>query len=38
MPQGYQCIVLHAHLTYIRHPEHERFLEENWLLEAITET
>lgn len=38
MPQGYQCIVLHAHLPYIRHPEHERFLEENWLFEAITET
>jgi len=38
MPQGYQCIVLHAHLPYIRHPEHERFLEESWLFEAITET
>lgn len=38
MPQGYQCIVLHAHLPYIRHPEYESFLEENWLFEAITET
>jgi 1,4-alpha-glucan branching enzyme len=25
-------------LPYIRHPEHEYFLEENWLYEAITET
>ena len=38
MPDGYQCIVLHAHLPYIRHPECETFLEENWLFEAITET
>jgi 1,4-alpha-glucan branching enzyme len=30
--------VLHAHLPYIRHPEHEYFLEENWLYESITET
>jgi 1,4-alpha-glucan branching enzyme len=38
MPHGYQCIVLHAHLPYIRHPEYESFLEESWLFEAITET
>jgi 1,4-alpha-glucan branching enzyme len=38
MQQGYLCLVLHAHLPYIRHPEHEYFLEENWLYEAITET
>lgn len=31
-------IVLHAHLPYVRHPEHEYFLEENWLFEAITES
>ncbi len=31
-------IVLHAHLPFVRHPEHERFLEEDWLFEAITET
>lgn len=37
-PKGYLCIVLHAHLPYIRHPEYEYFLEENWLYEAITET
>lgn len=36
--QGYLSIVLHAHLPYVRHPEHEEFLEEDWLYEAITET
>lgn len=36
--QGYLSLVLHAHLPYVRHPEHERFLEENWLFEAITES
>jgi 1,4-alpha-glucan branching enzyme len=36
--QGYLALVLHAHLPFVRHPEHERFLEENWLFEAITET
>src|SRR5437660_1401658 len=35
---GYLSLVLHAHLPFVRHPEHERFLEENWLYEAITET
>lgn len=34
---GYLALVLHAHLPYVRHPEHPRFLEENWLFEAITE-
>lgn len=38
MPKGYLCFVLHAHLPYVRHPEHELFLEEKWLYEAITET
>jgi 1,4-alpha-glucan branching enzyme len=38
MPKGYLAIVLHAHLPYVRHPEHDRFLEEDWLYEAITET
>jgi 1,4-alpha-glucan branching enzyme len=38
MPKGYLAIVLHAHLPFIRHPEHEDFLEEDWLFEAITET
>src|SRR5512144_2145485 len=35
---AYFCLVLHAHLPFVRHPEHEKFLEENWLFEAITET
>src|SRR5436190_1999296 len=36
--QGFLSLVLHAHLPVVRHPEHEKFLEENWLFEAITET
>jgi 1,4-alpha-glucan branching enzyme len=36
--QGTLALVLHAHLPYVRHPEHEDFLEEDWLYEAITET
>ncbi len=38
MSKGYLALVLHAHLPYVRHPEHEDFLEEDWLYEAITET
>ena len=38
MPKGYFCLMLHAHLPFVRHPEEEYFLEENWLYEAITET
>ena len=38
MPLGYLCLVLHAHLPFVRHPEYEDFLEEDWLYEAITET
>ena len=37
-PQGYLSLVLHAHLPFVRHPEHEKFLEESWLFEAVTET
>lgn len=37
-PQGYLALVLHAHLPFVRHPEYEDFLEEDWLFEAITET
>lgn len=37
MKKGFLNIVLHAHLPYVRHPEHESFFEENWLFEAITE-
>ncbi|HEX3855721.1 MAG TPA: 1,4-alpha-glucan branching protein domain-containing protein [Verrucomicrobiae bacterium] len=36
--QGYLSLVLHAHLPFVRHPEHEKFLEESWLFEAVTET
>ncbi len=38
MNQGYLSLVLHAHLPYVRHPEHKEFLEEDWLFQAITET
>ncbi len=37
MPKGYLALVLHAHLPFIRHPEHESFLEENWLFESMTD-
>ncbi|MCQ8103888.1 DUF1957 domain-containing protein [Methylomonas sp. SURF-2] len=37
MNKGYLCIVLHAHLPYVHHPEYDSFFEENWLFEAITE-
>ena len=37
-PNGYLALVLHAHLPYVRHPEYEEFLEEDWLYEAIVET
>ena len=35
---GYLALLLHAHLPYVRHPEHAFSLEEHWLHEAITET
>jgi len=38
LPQGYVALILHAHLPFVRHPEYEDFLEEDWLYEAITET
>ncbi len=38
MPAGYWCPVLHAHLPFVRHPEHDDFLEEDWFFEALTET
>ncbi|MHB8624200.1 MAG: glycoside hydrolase family 57 protein [Sulfuricaulis sp.] len=37
-PKGYLALVLHAHLPFVRHPEHDRFLEEDWFFEAMTET
>src|ERR1700693_5568189 len=38
MGNGHLALILHAHLPFVRHPEHEHFLEEDWLFEAITET
>jgi 1,4-alpha-glucan branching enzyme len=37
MEKGFLSIILHAHLPYVRHPEHDSFFEENWLFEAMTE-
>jgi 1,4-alpha-glucan branching enzyme len=38
MSIGYVALVLHAHLPFVRHPESDFVLEEEWLFEAITET
>src|SRR5215470_8138722 len=35
---GYLCLVLHAHLPFVRHPEYDDFLEVDCFYEAITET
>src|SRR5204862_7742684 len=37
MSSGSLALLLHAHLPFVRHPEHEHFLEEDWFFEAITE-
>ncbi|MGI6663750.1 MAG: glycoside hydrolase family 57 protein [Bacillota bacterium] len=37
-PSGYLCLVLHAHLPFVRHVEYEDSLEERWLFQAITES
>lgn len=37
-PLGYLCLLLHAHLPFVRHPEYEDFMEEDWYFEAVTET
>lgn len=37
MEKGFLSIILHAHLPFVRHPEHPSFFEENWLFEAMTE-
>jgi 1,4-alpha-glucan branching enzyme len=31
------ALILHAHLPFVRHPEQDHFLEEDWFFEAITE-
>jgi len=38
MRPSFLALVLHAHLPFVRHPEHEEFFEEDWLFEAISET
>src|SRR5882762_2495097 len=35
---GSLALILHAHLPFVRHPEHEHFLEEDWFFEAMTES
>src|SRR6185437_11065645 len=35
---GHVALVLHAHLPWVRHPEHARPLEERWLHEALWES
>lgn len=37
MLKGYWIPVLHSHLPFVKHPEHDYFLEEHWLFEAISE-
>lgn len=37
MPSGFLSLILHAHLPYVRHPEHQFSLEEKWFFEAVTE-
>lgn len=38
MPDATHAILLHAHLPFVRHPEHDDFLEEDWLYEAVFES
>ncbi len=38
MRPGSLALVLHAHLPFVRHPEHKESFEEEWLFEALTET
>ncbi|MBU1091123.1 MAG: DUF1957 domain-containing protein [Candidatus Omnitrophica bacterium] len=38
MEKGYLAFILHAHLPFVRHPEHESFLEESWFYEGVIET
>ncbi|MBU0484953.1 MAG: DUF1957 domain-containing protein [Proteobacteria bacterium] len=37
MTKGFLAVVLHAHLPFVRHPEHEDSLEERWFYDAITQ-
>ena len=33
---GCLCLVLHAHLPYVRHPEYESFFEESYIIKSIS--
>ena len=35
---GHFALILRAHLPFVHHLEHQHFLGEEWLFEAITET
>ncbi len=37
MKQGSLIVLLHSHLPFVKHPEYDYFLEEQWLFEAIDE-
>ncbi|MGA1874580.1 MAG: 1,4-alpha-glucan branching protein domain-containing protein, partial [bacterium] len=34
--RGFWILLLHNHLPFVRHPEYDIFLEEQWLFEAVT--
>lgn len=36
--KGYVSFVLHAHLPFVRHKDSNKYIEERWLFEAITQT
>jgi 1,4-alpha-glucan branching enzyme len=38
LSRGHLVLVLHAHLPFVRQPDHPRFLEEEWLFEALSES
>jgi len=38
MEKGYLCLILHAHLPFVREPQYEEFLEEHWFFEALVDT
>ncbi len=37
LPGGDLALILHAHLPWVQHPEHEYSVEEQWLFEATAE-
>jgi 1,4-alpha-glucan branching enzyme len=38
MRSGRIIFLLHAHMPYVRHPEHGHFIEERWFYEAVVES